>query len=116
MKNKRAVILTSRGGIQKALNRHGRTLPASVHGFIGITDVEFVFAEGIAYGPEVATKARKTPRQPCLRWLLPKTLRRVPLPDKTHVLSNLHYPHNNHLSVSLGAPDGALFISAATGR
>ena len=26
-------------------------------GFIGITDVEFVFAEGIAYGPEVASKA-----------------------------------------------------------
>ena len=39
--------------------------PASVRdylrlflGFIGITDVEFVFAEGIAYGPEVATKAQ----------------------------------------------------------
>ena len=27
-------------------------------GFIGITDVNFVFAEGIAYGPEVATKAQ----------------------------------------------------------
>ena len=27
-------------------------------GFIGITDVEFVFAEGIAYGPDVATKAQ----------------------------------------------------------
>uniref|UniRef100_UPI0026E9C4E9 NAD(P)H-dependent oxidoreductase n=1 Tax=Lonsdalea britannica TaxID=1082704 RepID=UPI0026E9C4E9 len=26
-------------------------------GFIGITDVEFVFAEGIGYGPEVAQKA-----------------------------------------------------------
>ncbi|EAA8370753.1 FMN-dependent NADH-azoreductase [Salmonella enterica] len=27
-------------------------------GFIGITDVNFVFAEGIAYGPEVAAKAQ----------------------------------------------------------
>ena len=79
VKNKRAVILTSRGGIHKGtptdtVEPYLRLFP----GFIGITDVEFVFAEGIAYGPEVATKARKTPRQPCLRWLLPKTLRRVP--------------------------------------
>lgn len=27
-------------------------------GFIGITDVKFVFAEGIAYGPEMAAKAQ----------------------------------------------------------
>jgi FMN-dependent NADH-azoreductase len=56
---KRAIILTSRGGIHK-------DTPADLVvpylrlflGFIGITHVEFVFAEGIAYGPEVATKAQ----------------------------------------------------------
>ncbi|MFK5157791.1 NAD(P)H-dependent oxidoreductase, partial [Glaesserella parasuis] len=29
----------------------------TVLNFIGITDVEFVYAEGIGYGPEVAAKA-----------------------------------------------------------
>jgi FMN-dependent NADH-azoreductase len=28
-------------------------------GFLGITDIQFVFAEGVAYGPEVAAKAQE---------------------------------------------------------
>ena len=37
---------------------HGGGHLSTFLGFIGITDVNFVFAEGIAYGPEVAAKAQ----------------------------------------------------------
>ncbi|RLM26478.1 FMN-dependent NADH-azoreductase [Brenneria alni] len=58
VKGKRAIVLTSRGGIHKGtpsdlLEPYLRLFL----GFIGITDVEFVFAEGIAYGPDMAKKA-----------------------------------------------------------
>lgn len=59
VKGKRAVILSSRGGIHKDTPTDLLTPYVKLFlGFIGITDVEFVFAEGIAYGPEVATKAQ----------------------------------------------------------
>ncbi|MCE0491574.1 FMN-dependent NADH-azoreductase [Pantoea sp. Mb-10] len=58
VKGKRAVILSSRGGIHKDTPSDLLTPYVKLFlGFIGITDVEFVLAEGIAYGPEVATKA-----------------------------------------------------------
>ncbi|WNN42465.1 MULTISPECIES: FMN-dependent NADH-azoreductase [Winslowiella] len=58
VKNKRAVIISSRGGIHKDTPTDLLTPYVKLFlGFIGITDVNFVFAEGIAYGPEVATKA-----------------------------------------------------------
>ncbi|BAN96472.1 NAD(P)H dehydrogenase [Plautia stali symbiont] len=58
VKGKRAVILSSRGGIHKDTPTDLLTPYVKLFlGFIGITDVDFVFAEGIAYGPEVATKA-----------------------------------------------------------
>lgn len=58
VKGKRAVILSSRGGIHKDTPSDLLTPYVTLFlGFIGITDVNFVFAEGIAYGPEVATKA-----------------------------------------------------------
>lgn len=58
VKGKRAIVLSSRGGIHKGtptdlLEPYLRLFL----GFIGITDVEFVFAEGFGYGPEVAKKA-----------------------------------------------------------
>ncbi|MCG8707885.1 FMN-dependent NADH-azoreductase [Brenneria sp. 4F2] len=58
VKGKRAIVLTSRGGIHKdtptdLLEPYVRLFL----GFIGIANVEFVFAEGIAYGPDVAEKA-----------------------------------------------------------
>ncbi|MCV9877575.1 FMN-dependent NADH-azoreductase [Brenneria izbisi] len=58
VKGKRAIVLTSRGGIHKGtptdlLEPYLRVFL----GFIGMTDIEFVFAEGIAYGPDVAQKA-----------------------------------------------------------
>ncbi|KOC90244.1 FMN-dependent NADH-azoreductase [Winslowiella iniecta] len=58
VKNKRAVIISSRGGIHKDTPADLLTPYVKLFlGFIGISDVNFVFAEGIAYGPEVATKA-----------------------------------------------------------
>jgi FMN-dependent NADH-azoreductase len=58
VKGKRAVVLTSRGGIHKdtASDVVAPYLRLML-GFIGITEVEFVFAEGIAYGPDMAQKA-----------------------------------------------------------
>ncbi|HAB4485613.1 TPA: FMN-dependent NADH-azoreductase [Salmonella enterica subsp. enterica serovar Infantis] len=56
---KRAVVLSSRGGIHKDTPTDLIAPYLKVFlGFIGITDVNFVFAEGIAYGPEVAAKAQ----------------------------------------------------------
>lgn len=59
MTGKRAVILSSRGGIHKdtptdLIAPYLKVFP----GFIGITDVNFVFAEGIAYGFKIAAKAQ----------------------------------------------------------
>ncbi|MGV7093190.1 FMN-dependent NADH-azoreductase [Siccibacter turicensis] len=55
---KRAVVISSRGGIHKDAPSDLVTPYMSLFlGFIGITDVNVVLAEGIAYGPEVASKA-----------------------------------------------------------
>ncbi|MDF7680963.1 FMN-dependent NADH-azoreductase [Enterobacteriaceae bacterium ESL0689] len=55
---KRAIVLTSRGGIHKDTAADLVTpLLTLFLGFIGITDMQFVFAEGIAYGAEAAAKA-----------------------------------------------------------
>ncbi len=52
-------LVTSRGGIHKDGPTDLVTPYLSTFlGFIGITDVKFVFAEGIAYGPEMAAKAQ----------------------------------------------------------
>ena len=56
---KRAVVLTSRGGIHKDTPSDLLVPYLNLFlGFIGITDVSYVFAEGIGYGPEVAAKAQ----------------------------------------------------------
>ncbi|OTA15688.1 FMN-dependent NADH-azoreductase [Xenorhabdus vietnamensis] len=60
LKGKRAIILTSRGGIHKngptdVMTPYLRTFL----GFIGITDVKFVFAEGLAMGAESANRAHQ---------------------------------------------------------
>ncbi|WP_340278347.1 FMN-dependent NADH-azoreductase [Pantoea agglomerans] len=58
VKGKTAVVISSRGGIHKDTPTDLLTPYVKLFlGFIGITDVEFVFAEGIAYGPEVTSKA-----------------------------------------------------------
>lgn len=55
---KKAVVLSTRGGIHKDTPTDLVTPYLALFlGFIGITDVKTILAEGIAYGPEVATKA-----------------------------------------------------------
>lgn len=60
LKGKKVYVLTSRGGIHKDTGTDLVTPYLRVFlGFIGLTDVEFVFEEGIAYGPDMATKAQQ---------------------------------------------------------
>lgn len=60
LKGKKVYVLTSHGGIHKDTDTDLVTPYLRVFlGFIGLTDVEFVFEEGIAYGPDMATKAQQ---------------------------------------------------------
>lgn len=69
---KRAVVVTSRGGIHKDTPTDLVTPYLSTFlGFIGITDVNFVFAEGIAYGPKSRPKRSLTRKRPSTAWLQP---------------------------------------------
>ncbi|GBU14079.1 NADH-azoreductase [Enterobacterales bacterium] len=64
VKGKQVIVLTSRGGIHKdtATDLVAPYLSLFL-GFLGMSDVEFIFAEGIAYGPEVATKAQAAAKE-----------------------------------------------------
>ncbi|MEA1064968.1 FMN-dependent NADH-azoreductase [Apirhabdus apintestini] len=56
---KRALVISSRGGLHKDSPSDMLTPYVKLFlGFIGITDVNFVFAEGVAMGPEIAGKAQ----------------------------------------------------------
>ncbi|MCW7550314.1 FMN-dependent NADH-azoreductase [Photorhabdus sp. APURE] len=64
LKDKRIIILTSRGGIHKdgpsdLLVPYLRLFLS----FIGLTDVEFVFAEGVGLSPDAANQAQQTARE-----------------------------------------------------
>jgi len=60
---KKAIVISSRGGIHADTPTDLITPYLKLFlGFIGITDVEFVLAEGFAYGPEVAEKAAQDSR------------------------------------------------------
>lgn len=60
---KRALVISSRGGIHKDGPSDLLTPYVKLFlGFIGITDVNFVFAEGVAMGPEIAGKAQTDAR------------------------------------------------------
>ncbi|WP_241606452.1 FMN-dependent NADH-azoreductase [Rosenbergiella epipactidis] len=55
---KKVIVLSTRGGIHKDTPTDLVTPYLALFlGFIGITDVQTILAEGIAYGPDVATKA-----------------------------------------------------------
>lgn len=55
---KKVVVISSRGGVHKDTPSDLLTPYLKLFlGFLGMNDVNFVFAEGIAYGPEVAGKA-----------------------------------------------------------
>jgi len=62
---KRVIVASSRGGIYSegapaAIFEHHENYLRSVFGFIGISDIEIVRAEGIAVGPEQKAAAVKT--------------------------------------------------------
>jgi len=60
---KKAVVISSRGGIHADTPTDLITPYLKLFlGFIGITDVEFVLAEGFAYGPDAAEKAAQDSR------------------------------------------------------
>lgn len=60
---KRAIVFSSRGGIHKG-NPDDLVTPYMklFLGFIGITKVDFVFLEGVAYGPQVVDQAQSDAR------------------------------------------------------
>jgi FMN-dependent NADH-azoreductase len=58
VQGKRVVVVTSRGIHKDTPTDLVTPYLSTFLGFIGMTDVNFVFAEGIAYGPEVAAKAQ----------------------------------------------------------
>jgi FMN-dependent NADH-azoreductase len=64
VKGKKAYLVVARGGVytegpMQAFNFQDTYLKAAL-GFIGITDVEVIAVEGVAFGPEVAGKAVNT--------------------------------------------------------
>lgn len=61
VKGKKVYIVLAAGGIYSegpfAAANHAVPYLKTVLGFIGVTDVETIFVEGLAYGPEAAEKA-----------------------------------------------------------
>lgn len=56
---KRAIVVTTRGGIHKDSPSDLITPYLQLFlGFIGITEVDFIYEEGVGYGPEVLAKAQ----------------------------------------------------------
>jgi FMN-dependent NADH-azoreductase len=61
LKDKKVILIHSRGGIYssgpaQAMDHQGTYL-RSILGFLGVTDIESIDVEGVAYGPEAAEKA-----------------------------------------------------------
>ncbi|MGL5759547.1 FMN-dependent NADH-azoreductase [Plesiomonas sp.] len=61
---KKAIVLSSRGGIHKDLpTDHITPYLQTVLNFIGITDIDFVYAEAMAYGPDAVNQAHTAARE-----------------------------------------------------
>lgn len=61
IKGKKAIVVLTHGGIYKYGPADlAKLYMQTVLNFIGITDVEFVYAEGIGYGPEAVEKAQQS--------------------------------------------------------
>lgn len=61
IKGKKAIVVLTHGGIYKDGPADlAKLYMQTVLNFIGITDVEFVYAEGIGYGPEAVEKAQQS--------------------------------------------------------
>ncbi|OOF63974.1 FMN-dependent NADH-azoreductase [Rodentibacter sp. Ppn85] len=56
LKGKKAIVLCAFGGLYDDENLVTQYMKA-ILGFVGITDVQFVYAQGIGFGPEAAEKA-----------------------------------------------------------
>lgn len=64
IENKKAIIVTTRGGQHKDSPRNSiESYLTTMLGFIGITDVEFVYAEALNMGEESAATAREQARE-----------------------------------------------------
>jgi FMN-dependent NADH-azoreductase len=60
VKGKKVIVITTRGGIHKDSPSDLVTPYLNlVLGFLGMTDVQYVFAEGFGYGPDAVTKAQQ---------------------------------------------------------
>lgn len=60
IENKKAIVVTTRGGLHKDSPRNSiESYVTTMLGFIGITDVEFVYAEALNMGEETAQVARE---------------------------------------------------------
>lgn len=59
LKNKKVIVALARGGIHKD-GPSDSQVPylKTMLGFLGMTDVQFVYAEGMGYGPEAVLKAQ----------------------------------------------------------
>lgn len=58
---KKAIVILAHGGIYKDSHADlAKLYMQTVLNFIGITEVEFVYAEGIGYGPEAVEKAQQS--------------------------------------------------------
>jgi FMN-dependent NADH-azoreductase len=59
LKNKKVIVTLARGGIHKDGPSDSQVpFLRTMLAFLGMTDVQFVYAEGIAYGPEAVSKAQ----------------------------------------------------------
>lgn len=64
IENKKVIIVTTRGGLHKDSPRNSiESYLTTMLGFIGITDVEFVYAEALSMGDEPAAAARDQARE-----------------------------------------------------
>jgi FMN-dependent NADH-azoreductase len=70
---KKAVVFITRGGIHSGAADTQTPYLRQFLGFVGIEDVEFVHAEGLAYGAEVREKSLAAARDRIVR-LLPRSL------------------------------------------
>ncbi|MEH0664397.1 FMN-dependent NADH-azoreductase [Vibrio scophthalmi] len=60
LENKKVVVVTTRGGLHKDSPRNSiESYLTTILGFIGLTDVEFVYAEALNMGDEPAAEARE---------------------------------------------------------
>jgi FMN-dependent NADH-azoreductase len=78
--NKRVIIAVSRGGfygagMPAAALEHVESYLRSVFGFLGVTDVEVVVAEGLGIGPEQREKAMQGALQAVTQLNIPAQLR-----------------------------------------